>query len=629
MSDNPALPPGIPTLIHDRYEVQSLIGRGGMADVYLGIDRVLSRKVAIKLLRPDTASDSMLVSRFEREARAVAALGHPNIVSVYDTGVIDPDTTRGEALPYIVMEYVTGKTLRQLLQDEHITPQFAVDVMNGVCQGLEHSHAKNVVHRDIKPANVMVTEDGHVKLMDFGIARAVNDSSATMTQTAAVVGTAQYLSPEQARGEVVDHRTDIYSAGCLLYELLVHHPPFTGDSPVSVAYQHVGEDPVPPSEANPDVPQIYDAVVLKALSKDRDARFSSAGELARALDDAFHGIPFQDTTPQPTVALYEDAPATSHAHAGLLPGPAAPASDEFAAYAARQQVHDKTHRPRSNRAMFWLISIIAVLAVAFAAFMVFRMIQLEAERNAPVEIPSVANMSEKEASGLLTSLSFAVQVEREFSDKVDQDQATRTDPTAGTSIPKESVVRLFVSDGPEQRTIPDSLANQTEMAAREALRAVGLEVGEVTRENHPSIPTDWVVHTNPEMGSQVKAGTKVDLVLSTGQVTVPGVLEQTLEDATEKLESEDLGLKVQYSFEESTDAEAGTVIRQSAGPNEDVSQGSIIELVVASEPAEPSESPGESPTATAPAAEDKQNRGKDQGNGNGKGNGNGNGKDKD
>ncbi|MCW4466652.1 Stk1 family PASTA domain-containing Ser/Thr kinase [Glutamicibacter sp. MNS18] len=614
MSEHSALPPGIPALINDRYEVQSLIGRGGMADVYLGTDRVLSRKVAIKLLRPDTARDSMVVTRFEREARAVAGLSHPNIVAVYDTGVIEAEGQRAEDLPYIVMEYVTGQTLRQLLKDEDLQPQFAVDVMHGVCQALEHSHAKNVVHRDIKPANVMVTEDGHVKLMDFGIARAVNDASATMTQTAAVVGTAQYLSPEQARGEIVDHRTDIYSAGCLLYELLVHKPPFTGDSPVSVAYQHVGEDPVPPSQANPDVPQIYDAVVLKALSKERDSRFASAGALASALDDAYQGIPYrdatQDTSSQQTVALYQDAPTSSYAP--LQTSHAAhPATDEHPVFATRQQHRDNTSKTRSNRGMLWLISIIAVLAVVFAGFMVFRMIQMEQERNAPVQIPAVANMSEDDAYAQLTALNFTVQVEHEFSDEVDQNLATRTDPAEGVSIPPESLIRLYISDGSEQRTIPESLANQTEVAAREALRAAGLEVGEVTRENHPSIPTDWVVKTTPEMGSKVKAGTKVDLVLSTGKVTVPGVLELTLEEATEKLEAEDLGLKVQYSYEESDDAEPGTVIRQSSGPNEDVAQGSIIQLLVASEPVQPSPSPteeeSESPEepTTPPSAEDE------------------------
>lgn len=599
MGEHSALPPGIPAVINGRYEVQSLIGRGGMADVYLGLDHVLSRPVAIKLLRPDTARDSMVVSRFEREARAVAGLSHPNIVAVYDTGVIAADGNRAEELPYIVMEYVTGKTLRQLLKEEDLQPQFAVDVMNGVCQALEHSHAKNVVHRDIKPANVMVTEDGHVKLMDFGIARAVNDSSATMTQTAAVVGTAQYLSPEQARGEIVDHRTDIYSAGCLLYELLVHKPPFTGDSLVSVAYQHVGEDPVPPSEANPAVPAIYDAVVLKALRKERDSRFESAGALAHALDDAFHGIAYREPQApdptQPTVALYQEAPTASYPHTGSPAASAHPATNEHPVFASVQQQRDHTAKPRSHRGLMWLISIIAIIAVAFAGFMVVRMIQLEQERNAPVQVPAVASLPEDEANALLAAQDFTVQVEREFSDEVEQGLATRTDPAAGVPVPKESLIRLYISEGSEQRTIPESLANQTEVSAREALRAAGLEVGEVTRQNHPSIPTDWVVKTVPELGSKVKAGTKVDLVLSSGQVTVPSVLGLTLDEAKQKLQDEQLGLKVQYTYEPSADATPGTVLRQSDGPDEDVAQGTIIQLVIAQEEQqEPSASPTDS-----------------------------------
>jgi len=613
MNEQSVLPPGVPDLVAGRYELQSLIGRGGMADVYLGMDRVLSRKVAIKLLRPDMARDSMVVARFEREAKAVAGLSHPNIVGVYDTGVIPAGNTRPDELPYIVMEYVTGRTLRQMLKEERIEPEFAVDVMHGVCQALEHSHANHVVHRDIKPANVMVTDDGHVKLMDFGIARAVNDSSATMTQTAAVVGTAQYLSPEQARGEIVDHRTDIYSAGCLLYELLVHEPPFTGDSPVSVAYQHVGEDPVPPSEANPDVPQIYDAVVLKALAKERDDRFDSAADLSRALDDALHGIPYQDpqlaTSTQPTVALYQEPTQAMDAEAAAYDASATrPPTDEHPVFASRQQLHDATRRHKSNRGMFWLISIIAAIAVIVAGFMVYRMIQLDQERNAPVGIPNVEKLSEEEATAQLTALNLNVQVEHEYSDAVDEDLVVRTDPKSGASVPKESLVRLYISDGSEQRTIPDSLANQTEVAAREALREAGLEVGEVTRINHPSIPTDWVVQTSPELGSKVKVGSQVDLILSTGKVTVPDVTGSSLDDAKAKLEADDLGLKVQYTYEESSEA-VDTVLEQSSGPNEDVEQGSTIQLTIAraaassspspDESDESSESPSESPSPSA------------------------------
>ncbi|MGP5021215.1 protein kinase domain-containing protein, partial [Glutamicibacter arilaitensis] len=284
MSDNEALPPGLPRLINDRYEIESLIGRGGMADVYLATDHVLSRKVAVKVLRPDTASNPMVVNRFRREAKAVAGLSHPNIVSVYDTGELPATDFHRDRLPFMVMEYVTGHTLKQVIASGDIDAAFAVHVTRGVCDALDHSHHKNVVHRDIKPANVMVTDAGHVKLMDFGIARAV-DTSATMTQTAAVVGTAQYFSPEQARGEQVDFRSDIYSVGCLFYELMTQEPPFTGDSPVSVAYQHVGEIPSTLSDVKDGVDPIFDPIVSKVLSKERDDRFQTAGAFAAALED--------------------------------------------------------------------------------------------------------------------------------------------------------------------------------------------------------------------------------------------------------------------------------------------------------------------------------------------------------
>jgi serine/threonine protein kinase len=280
-------PPGV--ILGGRYELDEIIGRGGMAEVHRGRDLRIGREVAIKLLRSDLGRDPAFQVRFRREAQAAASLNSPSIVAVFDTG---EDLVDGRSTPYIVMEYVKGRTLREVLaEDGRLLPGRALQITAEICEALAQAHAAGIVHRDIKPANVMLTATGQVKVMDFGIARALTSSSATMTQTAAVIGTAYYLSPEQARGEHVDARSDIYSTGCLLYELLTGAPPFTGDTAVSVAYQHVREEPVPPSSVEPDVPSDVDAIVLVAMAKNPANRYPSALEMRADIDRALAGSP--------------------------------------------------------------------------------------------------------------------------------------------------------------------------------------------------------------------------------------------------------------------------------------------------------------------------------------------------
>lgn len=622
MSEFEPLPAGLPRLINERYEIESLIGRGGMADVYLATDHVLARQVAVKVLRQDTAGNPMVVNRFRREAKAVAGLSHPNIVAVYDTGLLPATDQSAEALPFMVMEYVTGRTLKQVIADGDVDDHHAVELIRGVCSALDHSHSKNVVHRDIKPANVMVTESGHVKLMDFGIAQAL-DNSATMTQTAAVVGTAQYFSPEQARGEQVDYRTDIYSAGCLFYELLTHKPPFTGDSPVSVAYQHVGEAPVPPSEANPDINPIYDPIVLKVLSKDRDERFQSAGAFADALEDASRGVEFHESTvPTYTMPIYGTHDSTETLYAAEP----APLTNEHPVFATRSEARANDQPGhKTNRGLIVLLTIIALLAVGIASFLVIRSIQADQERKAPVAVPSVLNMSEQDATSLLRNATFNVSVKHEFSDEVDEGKATRTDPVTGQEIAKESTVDLYISDGSEQRTIPKNLENQSETAARDALRQAGLEVGEVSRENSATIPTDWVIGTSPELGAKVKAGSKVDLILSTGQVTVPAATNMSQDEATKALTAEDFQLKVQFIDVETDDHEPGTLFAQDPAAGTDVEQGSLVKISVAKEKPEQTPSPTPTPSPSATVSEDPQGQPSASDDDNGKGNGGNNG----
>src|SRR6266536_2390300 len=278
-----------PQLLGGRYELDGVVGRGGMAEVYRARDLRLDRIVAVKTLRDDLARDQTFQARFRREAQSAASLNHPSIVAVYDAG---EDMVGPTPVPYIVMEYVDGRTLRDLLrEDRRLLPERAMEISDGVLRALDYSHRNGIVHRDIKPGNVMLTRAGQVKVMDFGIARAVSDSQATMTQTAQVIGTAQYLSPEQARGERVDARSDLYSAGCLLYELLTGRPPFTGDSPVAIAYQHVRENPIPPSRVDPEIPGWADAIVLKAMAKSPADRYQDAAEMRADIQRAMSGMP--------------------------------------------------------------------------------------------------------------------------------------------------------------------------------------------------------------------------------------------------------------------------------------------------------------------------------------------------
>src|SRR5437868_3150014 len=284
-----------PRLLGGRYELDIVIGRGGMAEVYRARDLRLERVVAVKTLRSDLARDQTFQARFRREAQSAASLNHPSIVAVYDTG---EDMSEPAHIPYIVMEYVDGRTLRDLLRDDRrLLPERAVEITDGVLRALDYSHRNGIVHRDIKPGNVMLTRSGQVKVMDFGIARAVSDAQATMTQTAQVIGTAQYLSPEQARGERVDARSDLYSTGCLLYELLTGRPPFLGDSPVAIAYQHVRENPIPPSRVDPDVPPWADAIVMKAMAKSPADRYQTAADMRADLQRAASGMPVAAAPP--------------------------------------------------------------------------------------------------------------------------------------------------------------------------------------------------------------------------------------------------------------------------------------------------------------------------------------------
>jgi serine/threonine protein kinase/beta-lactam-binding protein with PASTA domain len=616
-------------VLSGRYELGSLIGRGGMADVYRGTDTRLGRTVAIKLLRPDMARDPQFQARFKREAQAVAALNHPSIVAIFDTGehLVHDGSADDVRVPYIVMEFVEGKTLRDMIRAKEVTIDQAIDYCLGVLGALEYSHKAGIVHRDIKPANVMYCPGTNsVKVMDFGIARAIADSSATMTQTQAVVGTAQYLSPEQARGETVDARSDLYSAACLLYEMLTSRPPFVGDSPVSVAYQHVREIAEPPSSLNPDVSPALDTVIAKALQKNRDDRFQDAAAFRRALRAAKAGVsvPAVAASEAPTdpndhvpdaqprteafaatgASFLDDAPTGRLAAAGMYhdDGTAIPLEVADAHTAAEPlplglAPEREPSRRQKSRRRAWIATLVVftLLVLAGAGLWLYETVN----RPAPVvkvPIPSVAAMTESAALQTLYNANLRPKITRSQNDTVAKGTAIGTDPSAGASLDPGAEVVLNVSDGPSSVKIPDSLPGKTEAAARDILRQVGL-VGapSTTTANSATVPAGIVITSNPAPGQSVGVGTSVELVVSTGKVVVPELRGLSREEAEAALKG--IGLVPLVVEVENSQVEPGKVTDQSDPVNAAVEQGKTITVVVAKAPA-PAPSPSPTPTPT-------------------------------
>ncbi len=423
----------------DRYELGGLLGRGGMADVRVGRDLRLGRTVAVKQLRGDLAADDTFQARFRREAQSSAALNHPSIVAVYDTG--ESIDKHGSHVPYIVMEYVEGQTLRDILRGAEngrkILPERALSITADVLSALDYSHRSGIIHRDIKPANVMLTPSGQVKVMDFGIARAIADTSSAMTQTAAVIGTAQYLSPEQARGETVDARSDIYSTGCLLYELLTGRPPFVGDSPVSVAYQHVREEARPPSQLNPDVSAAIDNIVAKSLAKRVEDRYQSAADMRKDIERVLAGQAVE-------------APAAATAIVGgTAVAPAAPVLPVAGGARRAEPDPDEEDDEPESRAKWWIIGAIAVLLLAGIAFAIWKATESPAPPT-QVTVPDVAGKDVDTATRALVNKKFVVspKTQEQASSKVDKGLVIETDPPAGESQDEGSTVTLIVSAGP-------------------------------------------------------------------------------------------------------------------------------------------------------------------------------------
>jgi eukaryotic-like serine/threonine-protein kinase len=560
----------------DRYELGDTLGRGGMAEVFSGQDQRLNRKVAVKVLRPDLARDPSFQTRFRREAQSAASLNDPNIVAVYDTG---EDVLDGEGehvmVPYIVMEYVDGHTLRELLSSgRRLLPERALEIMDGVLSALDYSHAHGIIHRDIKPGNVMLTRNGDVKVMDFGIARAVADSQATMTQGNAVMGTAQYLSPEQARGEVVDARSDLYSAGCLLYELLTGRPPFQGENAVSVAYQHVSEMPTPPSQVDPAVPPVLDALVMKSLAKDPQQRYQTANEFKADVDRALQGLPVTGTIP----TIRATVPAAAATTASIPPVGATP-------------VAAPSGSKRSPWA--WIGVTVLVLAVAAAALFIGRSL-FSGGTGQRVTVPDVVGMSVEKAQRTLESQGLKLGAQTPQTSDEPEDTVLSQDPEADTQLAEGEGVTVVVSAGKQQTQVPPLEGLTSLDAVRTALRDAKLELGNV-KQVESDQPAGYVLSQNPAAFSTVDVGTKVTIEVSTGVVEVPSVVGFTQSAATSALSKAGMDVSVVTT---SSDQAAGIVISQDPPGGTQVKKGTTVTITVST-----GGEPTPTPTETTPEPE--------------------------
>ena len=579
-----------------RYEIRSLIGRGGMAEVHQAYDTLLSRVVAIKMLRIDLAKDTVFLTRFRREALASASLNHENIVQVYDTGeqvVTAPDGTEVH-VPYIVMELVEGHTVHQLLTDGQPVPiNEAVEIMSGVLNALEYSHKRGLVHRDIKPGNVMLTNSGKIKVMDFGIARALEDSGQTMTSTDAVVGTAQYLSPEQARGETVDTRSDLYSCGCMLFELLTGRAPFKGDSAVSVAYQHVAEMPPLPSAIAADISPELDRMVMKSLAKRPEERYQDAAsmrsDMVRAAAGAAISAPMLPPLPVTTPTEGIAAPHTSYAPAQWSQVLGEDLDDED----EEKEIAQK----KKKRKTIWAVVIGILAAIALIAVVWWLIASNKNQEPEQVAIPeNIIGMSAIEAQRSLEGLGLVMEQGQAIaSDTVDKGKVAATDPKPGSLVDIGSTVTIQLSSGAAEITVPD-VSGQTQEAARKTLEDAGLQVGSVKYEDDSKVAADRVIRTTPEAGSSASKDEEIILVLASGYVSIDSgqVVGKSQEQGLKYLA--DLGLQTNTVTEETTTAPNGQII--AVDPSGRVKVGSSVTVKVAKTPPAPSPGPSSSPSTS-------------------------------
>ena len=513
-------------VLGERYELGAMIGTGGMADVYLAQDVRLNRQVAIKILRSDLARDPSFVTRFNKEALSVAALNHPGIVSVYDSG--KEDSPSG-AMPYIVMEYVEGKTLRELVnKGERFALNRAVEITEGILIALQYSHKNGIIHRDIKPGNIMITDNGDVKVMDFGIARALADTGATMTSTWNIIGTAQYLSPEQATGTQADARSDLYSVGCLLYELLAGRPPFTGDTPVAIAYQHVSAPLIPITEIQESLDPALNAFFSIALAKDANERYQSANAMLKDLKKLVKGEGITTQIP-------------------------------------------KQMRKEKARNRIAALSIALVLLVGGVSYFILNPNQSSVTR----VLPNVVGLTEAQARQELAGLTITIQ--RAPDPRIPRDRVASQLPLATIRVSDGSAVTLTISDGPGDAIVPTGLLGKPLEEVRAALTAAGLRVSRtiaIDSEQEPGI----VLKISPEPGSTVEAGTGVVLEIASGNISVPSLVGRSEIEARTILTQAGFLVKIVEAYD--ANQVIGSVLAQAPSAGEIKLIGSSVTITI-------------------------------------------------
>ena len=552
-------------IVAGRYVLGDLIGQGGMSSVYRGTDQKLGRQVAIKIMKAELSEDPIFRSRFKQEAQAASRMAHPTIVRVFDAGDEIVETPEGPRdLPYIVMEYIEGQDLRRLLTKGTIAQREAILIVEDVLTALEYSHKAGVVHRDIKPANIMITKTGQVKVMDFGIARALSDSSSSVEHTTAILGTASYFSPEQAKGDSVDARSDIYSAGIVLYELLAGSVPFRGDSPVAVAYQHVSERPVAPSERNDTVSPALDRVVLKALGKDKNKRFQSASE-------------FRDYLQRAAKGEMPDFEVEQGGLEALFGGDTISAADQTVRQLASGSGVVRTQiRPP----VMWIWGGVVALGIIIVAVM-FWLANLTALEITPANtrvVPDLVNMTEKDAKATLKDLELGMVTLTAFSDTIDEGRVISSDPEKDAQVVTGTNVKVTISKGRSTSEVPD-LANLSIADATAELEAAGLKLGSIDKQDHPTLGADVVISSSPSAASSVKPGATVNVVVSSGMVTVPDVRGQTMTLARDVMS--DAQISVQMKGEPGCTQEAGSPVRSQSLVGQQ-KQGSTVVLTYCS-----------------------------------------------
>ncbi|GAA4676051.1 Stk1 family PASTA domain-containing Ser/Thr kinase [Frondihabitans cladoniiphilus] len=557
------------SLLANRYQIGPLIGRGGMANVYSGTDSRLGRKIAIKLMKSQLASDPAFRTRFRQEAQAAARMAHPTIVRVFDAGEETVRDAMGNTVlvPYIVMEHVEGRLLKDIVAEGPVEPREAVRIVEGILTALEYSHRAGVVHRDIKPGNVMLTHTGQVKVMDFGIARAISDSAATVAQTTAILGTAQYFSPEQARGETVDARSDLYSTGVLLFELLTGRPPFRGDSPVAVAYQHVSEPPVPPSILNPRISPALDAVTLHALAKNRLDRFQSAAEFRSDVVDAGAGhLPARrQVVPESATTTMFDVDPRSPI------GPTA---------ALKELDSTDTNRPARTQtrppvAWIWVGIVFIAIIIGAVVFWVGHLNPLVLPSTS-ITVPTLTSQTYDAGAAKLKKEKLVPERFDTTDSTVPSGQIIRTNPAAGTSVAAQQTISVYVSTGPATVLMPD-VTGKTTAEAWSTLEGLGLTQGSTSQQDSATVPSGQIISSNPSTGDSVAPGTNVDVVVSNGMVLVPDVTGQTATAATQTLSN--LSLEVNPTYDATC---AGGLVEFQNVPPGEAAQNTPITITICS-----------------------------------------------